>query len=131
MLLFFRNLGVELYAAWRDNLSTLLSEEQAPSGHRLDVSRKSGRYIDTPVDLVSGAFVSEARTTLTSHQAATKIQRFWRKHIDMQVDLLVSCTKITLHDKSMRMSILDGWIVAFLDYQHLANLRWFAPQLEV
>ena len=82
-------LGPEVYVAWRDNLiqkddNTLPAG--SPHSHRStrhDVSRKSVRYNTTPnIHTIEGR---ENRLPMTSHEAATKIQRFWRRHIDMQV----------------------------------------------
>ena len=84
-------LGPEVYVAWRDNLiqkddNTLPAG--SPHSHRStrhDVSRKSVRYNTTPnIHTIEGR---ENRLPMTSHEAATKIQRFWRRHIDMQVSL--------------------------------------------
>ncbi|XP_067946420.1 protein MFI-like isoform X2 [Watersipora subatra] len=79
-----RSLGPELYVAWKANLLQPDVEGRPTSARshhstRHDVSRKGARF-------TGPSRFSESRVqTMTSHQAASKIQRLWRKHIDMQV----------------------------------------------
>lgn len=82
-------LGPEVYKAWKDNLipnDTNYIPVRSPGSRkstRHDVSRKSVRYNTSPnIHTIEGR---ENRLPMTSHEAATKIQRFWRRHIDMQV----------------------------------------------
>lgn len=78
-----------MYVAWKGNLIHKETEEirlsSAKSHHstRHDVSRKSVRYDANPnIHTIDGR---NAKLPMTAPQAATKIQRFWRRHIDMQV----------------------------------------------
>ena len=89
-----RSLGPEVYVAWKANLLQPDAEGRPTSLHshhstRHDVSRKGARFTGASTMSGSRAHTTTSRLPLTSHQAATKIQRFWRKHIDMQVRYVI------------------------------------------
>lgn len=84
---FHRKLGLELYVAWRANQIERTNSITPPhTSVRHDVSRRTERNT-SPVVFMSGQphITKKNKVSLTLSEAATKIQRFWRRHIDIQV----------------------------------------------
>lgn len=83
MIVFFRNLGPRAYQAWRDESTfTLPVDVNSLSSVRfVESNRRTGHHNPSP----TSEHRAKLKPSLTTTEAATKIQRCWRRHIDMQV----------------------------------------------